>query len=113
MPRTTEPGFYKGDIVTPRPARPGHMRRYGTRTATQAEKDAWYAAHPGHDDAGESYVHDGSTGVLLTDGAHYTVLRGRCTAYTGWMTRSGYAEVQATDGSIFKIDRSDVMLVKS
>ena len=107
----TVPGFYKGQIVTPRMAREFGPKPYGVRKATAAEIEAWYKDHPGMNDAGESYVHDGTTGVVMNPGTKYTVVRGRCTAYSGWMTRSGYCELEAEDGSRFKADRRDLVVV--
>lgn len=107
----TPPGFYKGQVVTPRKTREFGPRPYGVRTASPSEKDAWYADHPGHDDAGESYVHDGTTGFVMPEGTRYTVVRGRCSAYHGWIMRYGYCEVEAEDGSRFKADRRDLVVV--
>lgn len=112
--RPTSPGFHKGDIVPPRPEVPFRGRRLGVRPATQAEQDAWYKAQreiAPHDCAGESWIHDGSTSVVLFPGAPYKVIRGRCSAYSNWTTRSGYCEIEAPDGTRCKADRRDLVLV--
>lgn len=111
----TAPGFHKGQTVTARPEVPFRGHRWGVRPATKAEQDAWYKeqyAIAPHDCAGESWIHDGSTSILLTPGTPLTVKRGRCTAYHGWMTRKGYCEVTDAVGNTFKVDRRDLELAK-
>lgn len=109
----TVPRFSKGDVVTALPLVPGRGNRLGTRPATSAEKSAWYADRQlegPHDCAGEPWIHDGSTSVVLFPGVPYKVIRGRCTAYSNWTTRSGWCEIEAPDGTRFKADRRDLVL---
>lgn len=102
----TAPRFTKGQILTPT-AHAISRREYGTRTSTQAEKDAWYASQTEpHDCAGEPWVHSGTTGVALTSGMRLEVVRGACTARSGWHTMKGYCEVRdLASGQVFKADR--------
>jgi hypothetical protein len=105
---TTVPGFKKGMVVTPTTSAVTE-RRFGTRKANPTEIEAWYKAQYArapHDDAGESWIHSGTTGVELTTGMRLEVLRGRCTARSGWHTMKGYCEVKdMTSGLTFSVDR--------
>jgi len=104
----TAPRFSKGQVVTPTPEAL-RRREYGTRTSTQAEVDAWYKAQHArapHDDAGEPWVHSGTTGVRLEEGMRLEVIRGACQARSGWHTLQGYCEVRdLASGMVFKADR--------
>ncbi len=104
----TAPRFSKGQTLTPTD-KAVSRREYGTRTSTQAEKDAWYKqqyAYAPHDDAGEPWIHSGTTGVALTSGMRLEVIRGACQARSGWHTMKGYCEVRdLVSGQVFKVDR--------
>ena len=105
----TAPGFRKNQIVTP--IRDGV---FGSRPATRAEQDAWYAdryAAAPHDSAGESWIHSGYTSVPLQQGVRYRVLEGRCTACVGWTVRGGLCTVGDGNGTECNVDRRDMMVV--
>lgn len=81
---------------------------------TQAEQDAWYKqqyAYAPHDDAGEPWVHSGTTSVRLEEGMRLEVIRGACKARSGWHTLPGYCEVRdLVSGSVFKVDRRHLVV---
>jgi hypothetical protein len=107
------PRFTKGQMLTPT-AHALDRREYGTRKATQAEVDAWYKqqyAIAPHDCAGEPWIHSGTTGVALVEGMRLEVVRGACTARSGWHTMKGYCEVRdLVSGQVFQVDRRHLMV---
>lgn len=105
--------FHKNELVKLmiRPERKYDQEISMSRSVTQAELDLWYAElHLDPlDSGGEPRLAPRHTSDMFKPGHLVIIKRGRCTAYIGWHTYAGMAEVVDTVGGFtYFVDRRDI-----